>query len=97
MFDPDLAPIPGRSRLGLVAFAVFLGLSVCGLVATGIASFFNPDLGLTLIGLTVAVVISAAGFVYALIVRRNYLRDVRNGAIVERRLWSGADLLPPLS
>lgn len=78
----NVEPLPGESRIGLVVTAVFLCIGAVGTVV----GIFVPDI---LIGAVVILVISAAGFLYSLGARRNYLRDVRTGKVVVREPWSG--------
>jgi len=96
--EDELEPIRGQSRVLLVVTAVMLGIGVVGLVATLIGSLTSnllaADLEPTAIGLASYTGVAAIGFVIALVQRRAYLRDVRNGRVVVRRPWRGEGLGP---
>ena len=93
--DRGTSPIPGESSLALVALSVLLGLSAAGLIAVLIAGAFVSGLEPAVITAVVFFAVALVGFVVVLVQRRNYLRDVRLGRVIEREPWSGADLLPP--
>ena len=95
MPEPDLEPIPGSSRTGLVATSVLLVLAGSSFVSVAIASLFTPGLGGAVVLMLIFTAVSAITFVAALSARRNYLRDVRNGKVVIRRPWTGESLGPP--
>ena len=78
-----------------MTLSVFLGVAIAGLIAALIASAFVSGLEPTVTTAVVFLVVSAIGFVVVFAQRRNYLRDVRLGRVIEREAWSGADLLPP--
>ena len=93
--DRDLAPVPGSSPLALAVFAVMCGSALLGLVWAGIASLSRDDLGPTLIGLGVMLAVSALGLGATWMQRRDYLRKVRNGDVIERRKHDANDVPGP--
>ena len=80
--------------LGAVAIAVWVA-GRPGVIAALISSAFVSGLGPTVTTAIVFLVVAAIGFVVVFAQRRNYLREVRLGRVIERETWSGADLLPP--
>jgi hypothetical protein len=93
--DRDLAPIPGSSPLPWLANAVAAALALIGLVVVGLISLGRDDLGPTLTGLVVVLVICGIGAAITFVQRRDYLRAVRNGDVIERRKWDASDIDGP--
>jgi hypothetical protein len=94
--DRGYSPLPGETPLALITLSVLLGISTAALLAALIASAFVAGLGTTVVAAVVCFTVAAIGFVVVLVQRRNYLRDVAIGRVVEREPWSGAELLPPV-
>lgn len=93
--DRGTSPIPGESRLFLVTMVVFTAMSGVWLLIVLMFMLFGglaPD---ALIAPVLLGAASAIGWFWARVQRREYLRKVRNGDIIVRERWSGADLLPP--
>lgn len=91
MASPDrgTSPIPGESTLGLYVMLFLALTSGIALIAVAIWGSGGP----TLWGLVVLTGISVVGLVFGLIARAHYLARVRNGDVIEREPWSGADIL----
>jgi hypothetical protein len=87
-------PVPGESRLLLVSCAVLLGFGAVATIVALVASTSVPNLETTVLGAVSILVVSALGFLYALWQRRDYLRKVRSGEVIERRPWRGENLMP---
>lgn len=91
MTSPDrgYSPLPGESSLGPTVMLGFTALSAVGLVAAFIFGANSPTLWV--LGALLAV--SVGGLVYYLVARSRHLRRVRNGDVIEREPWTGADNL----
>lgn len=93
--DRDLAPVPGSSPLAWVTLAVMSGLALVGLIVVALASLRRDDLGPTAAGLGIVLAICGLGLGFTWMQRRDYLRKVRNGDVIERRKSDGSDVPGP--
>ncbi|GCD18605.1 MULTISPECIES: hypothetical protein [Cellulomonas] len=93
--DRGTSPIPGEDRLTLVVMAVMTGIAaVWTVVGLVVALAASAGWAVFWVGFLV-LVIALLGLGWAVVTRREYLRKVRNGDVIVREPWSGADLLPP--
>jgi hypothetical protein len=93
--DRGTSPLPGENTLTVKVFLAFTAASVVALLAYAAAMIWGSA---TATGFWVLVVLTAVclgGLAYAMATRARYLAKVRNGDVIERERWSGADLLPP--
>lgn len=93
--DSDLAPVPGSSPLAWVTLAVLSGLALVGLIIVALASLSRDDLGPTASALGVVLAVCGLGLGFTWMQRRDYLRKVRNGDVIERRKADGSDAPGP--
>jgi len=82
--DRGASPLPGESRLAVVAFAALLVLAGAALVLTLVIALGGDDrLWSTVLGCAAVTVIAAAGLAYAIVVRRRQRRRWRDGDGIE--------------
>lgn len=97
MTSPDrgTSPLPGESSLTLRVFAVASAIGLVSLLAYGAAMIWGAASTAGLWVVLCFVAVSLGGLLYAIVTRARHLARVRNGDVIEREPWSGADLLPP--
>lgn len=98
MTTPDRghSPIPGEDRLTVTVMWVGVGIGVVWTLVALVVTLLSPGDSWAAFWIGVLfLAVALIGLAWAVVVRREYLRKVRNGEVIVREPWSGADLLPP--
>jgi hypothetical protein len=94
--DRGYSPDPGENPLGLYVMLVITALGLVALFAV-IATMIWGDTPAT--NLWPAIMVSLVGIggsAYLIRKRAQWLAKQRNGDVIDREPWTGADLLPPV-